>query len=621
MKRTDYHFKCFFPLIVLIVFTVCSIQAQSPADTLLIDEVVISASRIEVARKNVPVTVSIINRQQIEMSQESAVLSVLSHRVPGMFVTERGATGFGIGSGSAGQISMRGVGGTAPNTQVLVLIDGHPQFQGMFAHPFPDAYVSSDVEKVEVIRGPASILYGSNAMAGAINIITKEQKQPGFSGNARVSYGSFNTQKYMASGGFKEGRFSIFASVNHDRTDGHRDTSDFRIVNGYVKAGYELNQHFTIGADFSLADFNSEDPGTIYNPSFFGIDILRGRASFSIKNHFDKTEGGLIAFYNFGTHEFTNGWISEDYHTGLSVFQGLSLFRNNQLTVGADLKKVAGIANSGVPGAADVWQDMTDIAGYAFMQQTILNRMILTAGLRLENNSMFGTETVPQAGVSFFANEKVTLKGSLSKGFRSPTLAELYLFAPNPDLKPERMMNYELGIRRQCSCSRTQFEFTLFLIEGNNVIEVVPNPSPPPPMKRQNVGSFSNKGFEAELEWLASNRLIVNTNYTYLDLNAPRLAAPKHMFFVEGTYTYGAFRTNLSIQHIADLYTQLPSPANNNEGILESYTLANVMLSYRISNNIELFVSGKNLLDQSYTINYGYPMPGIHFMTGVHARL
>jgi outer membrane cobalamin receptor len=588
---------------------------------LLIDEVVISASRIEVARKNVPVTVSIINRQQIEMSQESAVLSVLSHRVPGMFVTERGVTGFGIGTGSAGQISMRGVGGTAPNTQVLVLIDGHPQFQGMFAHPFPDAYVSSDVEKVEVIRGPASILYGSNAMAGAINIITKEQKQPGFSGNARVSYGSFNTQKYMASGGFKEGRFSIFASVNHDRTDGHRDTSDFRIVNGYVKAGYELSNHFTIGADFSLADFTSEDPGTIYNPSFFGIDILRGRASFSIKNHFEKTEGGLIAFYNFGNHDFTDGWISEDYHAGISVFQGLSLFRNNQLTVGADLKKMAGIANIGAPGAADVWLDMTDIAAYAFMQQTILNRMILTAGLRMENNSMFGTEIVPQAGLSYFANEKVTLKGSLSKGFRSPTLMELYLFAPNPDLKPERMMNYELGIRRQCSCSRTQFEFTLFLIEGSNVIEVIPNPNPPPPMKRQNVGSFSNKGFEVELEWLASNRLKVSTNYTYLSLDAPRLAAPKHMFFIEGTYTAGAFRTNLSIQRIADLYTQLPSSANNNEGLLESYTLANVMLSYRISKSIELFVSGKNLLDQSYTINYGYPMPGIHFMTGVHARL
>ncbi len=615
-----YRLRYMLVLAFSLACTVSNLKAQSTADTLLIDEVVISASRIEVARKNIPVTVSIIDRQQIEMSHESAVLPVLGHRVPGMFVTERGVTGFGIGSGSAGQISMRGVGGTAPNTHVLVLVDGHPQFQGMFAHPMPDAYVSSDIEKVEVIRGPASILYGSNAMAGAINIITRQQKQEGFSGNARISYGSFNTQKYMGSGGFKDGRFSVFASVNHDRTDGHRDTSDFRIVNGYVKAGYEINNHFSVVADVSLADFNSEDPGTIYNPAFFGIDILRGRTSLAIKNRFEKTEGGLIFFYNFGNHDFTDGWISEDYHTGITVYQGLQLFKDNRITIGADYKKVAGRAISGAPVATNVWHDMTDIAAYTYMQQTLLARLILTAGLRIENNSMFGMETVPQAGVSYFANEKVSLKGSLSKGFRSPTLMELYLFAPNPDLKPERMMNYELGIRRQCSCSRTQFEFTVFLIEGNNVIEVVPNPTPPPPMKRQNVGTFSNKGFEVELEWLASNRLMFHTNYTYIDLNAPRLAAPKHMFFAEGTYTAGAFRANLALQRIADLYTQIPGPANNNVALKESYTLTNLMLSYKATKNIEFFVSGKNLLDQSYTINYGYPMPGIHFMTGIHAR-
>ncbi|MFW6290090.1 MAG: TonB-dependent receptor plug domain-containing protein, partial [Mariniphaga sp.] len=152
-------------------------QINNYPDTVKIDEVIVTGSRVEVARRNVPLTVSTVERSQIERSNESAILPVLSRRIPGLFVTERGVTGFGVGTGSAGQISMRGVGGTAPNTQVLVLIDGHPQFQGLFGHPLPDAYVSSDVEKVEVIRGPASILYGSNAMGGVINIITREQQQ------------------------------------------------------------------------------------------------------------------------------------------------------------------------------------------------------------------------------------------------------------------------------------------------------------------------------------------------------------------------------------------------------------------------------------------------------------
>lgn len=598
---------------LLILTALNSFAGQIPRDTVLIEEVVVTASRTEIARRNVPVTLSMINREQIELSNESAVLPVISQRVPGMFVTERGITGFGIGSGSAGQISMRGVGGTAPNTQVLVLIDGHPQFQGLFAHPLPDAYVSSDVERVEVIRGPASILYGSNAMAGAINIITRKQEREGFSGNARVSYGSFNTQKYMASGGFKEGRFNVFASINHDRTNGHRDTSDFNIVNGFLKAGYHVNENLDIVADFSLADFNSEDPGTIYNPAFFGIDIMRGKASLALRNRFDNLEGGLIGYYNFGKHEFTDGWISEDYHAGISLFQGFGLFEGNRVTLGADYKRVAGIANSGAPGAADVWHEVDDWAAYAFMQQTLLNQVILSAGLRLEKNSFFGTETVPQLGLSYLATENITLKGSFSKGFRSPTIMELYLFAPNPELIPERLWNYEAGINYTSSDQRWSAELTFFMLDGENVIQVMPNDAPPPPMKRQNVGDFSNAGVEVEFSWTATNNLSFSGNYSYIDTDKPRLAAPEHQLYLEGTYRIAGFRANLSGQQISGLYTLL-----GDEPQEESYTVVNLMASYRINPIIEVFASGKNMLNQEYTINYGYPMPGIHFMTGVN---
>src|SRR5690554_5985814 len=289
--------RIYFILIIIYFIssysTRLSAQMNFLSDTISIEEVVVTGSRVEVARRNVPLTVSTIERSAIERSNESAVLPVLSKRIPGLFVTERGVTGFGLGEGSAGQISMRGIGGTSPNTQVLVLIDGHPQVQGLFGHPLPDAYVSSDVEKVEVIRGPASILYGSGAMGGVINIITREQQEQGFTGRARLSYGSFNTQKYMVSGGLKEGPFSIFASLNHDRTDGHRDTSDFKIVNGYIKAGYEINENFDVTADVNIASFDARDPGSVFNPSFFGIDIMRGKTSLAIKNHFANAEGGL----------------------------------------------------------------------------------------------------------------------------------------------------------------------------------------------------------------------------------------------------------------------------------------------------------------------------------------
>jgi outer membrane cobalamin receptor len=141
-------------------------------DTLQIGEVVVTGTRVEVSRKNVPLAVSLVSRQELEESTESALLPVLSEQIPGLFVTERGITGFGVATGAAGQINMRGLGGN-PTTQVLVLIDGNPQFMGLMGHPLPDAYVTSDAEKVEVIRGPASFLYGSNAFGGVINIITR----------------------------------------------------------------------------------------------------------------------------------------------------------------------------------------------------------------------------------------------------------------------------------------------------------------------------------------------------------------------------------------------------------------------------------------------------------------
>ncbi len=598
-------------LVIISLLSVVTANSQnSLKDTIEIKEVIVTGSRIEVSRQNVPLTVSTLSRREIELSNESAVRPVLSQRIPGLFVTERGITGFGVATGSAGQINIRGVGGTAPNTQVLVLLDGHPQFQGIFGHPLPDAYVSSDVEKIEVIRGPASIIYGSNAMAGAINIITKQQTKEGISGNANLSYGSFNTQKYMASGGFKKGPFKIFASINHNNTNGHRDNSDFKIINGYIKTGYDISSHFNITADVSIADFNAHDPGPVFNPSLFGIDVTRGKASLSVKNHFSKAEGGLIAFYNFGTHDLTDGWISEDYHTGISLYQGLRLFPGNTLTAGTDLKSVAGIGSHGM--GADKWHHSTDIAGYTYLQQILFEKLTLNAGIRLENNNIFGTETVPQIGFSWITKKNSTIKGSVSKGFRNPSLMELFLYAPNPELKPERLMNYELGVNKKSNDKRIMAELTLFLIEGNNVIEVMPNDAPPPPEKRQNSGSFTNKGIEVEFNYRVHKNFNLSSNYTYINLDRPRLAAPRNQMFAEGSFYHKKFRANLSLQQISGLYILI-------DPILEeSYSLVNAMLSYKANKLFELFVSGKNLTNQKYSINSGYPMPGITILSGIN---
>ena len=148
-----------------VVFLFCivfSVHAGSSLkDTLDIQEVVVTATKTRVNKNNTPLSISVVTRQEIERSSESALLPVLSQRVPGLFVTQRGITGFGVSTGSAGTVNIRGVGS---GNKVLMLFDGQPQWAGIYGHSLPDTYVASDVDKVEVIRGPGSLLYGSNAM-------------------------------------------------------------------------------------------------------------------------------------------------------------------------------------------------------------------------------------------------------------------------------------------------------------------------------------------------------------------------------------------------------------------------------------------------------------------------
>ncbi|HYW95603.1 MAG TPA: TonB-dependent receptor, partial [Bacteroidales bacterium] len=523
--------KKFYVCLTIACLVTPGLKAQSVKDTLLLDEVVVTGSRVEVARKNLPVNVSVINSDELDEIEESAVLPVVSRMTPGLFVTERGVTGFGRdGSSSAGSITIRGIGGS-PNSEVLVLVDGHPQYMGIFGHPLPNSYVASDLDRVEIIRGPASILYGSNAMGGVLNFITKEEKKEGVSATARAAYGSFNTQKYMANGGYKKGKFSVFASFNHDQTDGHRENSAFNINNGYLKAGYVVNRHIDVEADFNLAKFHSVDPGSVYaeQPVIFTADMTRGKASVSVSDKYDNVEGGLMAYYNYGDHDFSDGWVSHDENLGLSFYQGISIFDGNLTTIGYDFKRYGGKGNSGM--RANQWLSAGDNAVYLVSRQAIGRKLALSAGLRLENNSLFGNILVPQGGAAYHLTDYSTLKASVSRGFRNPTIMELYLFAPNPELNPEEMMDYEASYDQVLLDGRLSAELTVYLITGSNLIEVGPNPGPPPPVKRFNTGKFNHKGLEFSADYKPFPSLRINASYSYLNMDKPRLAAPEHQVF------------------------------------------------------------------------------------------
>ena len=577
-------------------------------DSVQLEELVVTGAKFETSRKLIPFSVSQISAQNIQQSGHYNVLQTLSAYVPGIFITERNILGFGVATGGSGAINVRGV-GSAPNTQVLVLIDGHPQYQGIFGHPLPDAYVASDVEKVEIIRGPASVLYGSNAMAGAINIITKKQEKEGLSASVNAVYGSYNTQKYAGTIGFKKDKFNLFASVNHGRTDGTRENTDFRITNGYLKGGYDFNKNWKISADVSLAQYNANDNGSVHSPFPFNIDVLRGKTSLSVENKYGKIEGAFKLYHNFGEHVLSDGFVSSDRNSGLMLYQTYHLFSNTNITAGFDAKQLGGIARNpeAVP-PIEMNKTVNELAGYAFLHQKLLEIVDLNAGLRLEHNSVFGSEWVPMAGLSARVSANSNLKASVSKGFRSPTIMELFLYAPNPELKPEKMMNYEIGWLQSFFDNKLNTELTAFLSKGENMIQVVGMPYP----KRQNIGTFRNRGIEFAARYSFNNQLYIHANYTFLDMEKVVVAAPRQQLNLGVNYHYKIFNINLSARHINKLY------ASVNQERIQNFTLLNARISAKPYKNIEVFIAGHNLLNETYEINYGYPMPGINFHGGLN---
>lgn len=597
----------------LILIAGLSFSQKSVKDSLSLDEVVVTGSKIQVSRKVVPLSISSISQKDIENSGQMNILPALNQYAPGVFVTERNMLGFGVSTGGSGAISLRGI-SSSPNTDVLVLIDGNPQYQGIFGHPLADAYVASDVEKVEIIHGPASFLYGSNAMGGVINIITRKQREEGLKVRLGGSYGSYNTQKYYGTLGYKKEKLSLFASVNHAQTDGVRENTDFNISNGYLKAGYEIDKKLALTADFSIAKFNANDNGSVYlaAPAPFNIDITRGKASLSLDNKFSHSEGGFKIYHNFGNHSLSDGFRSTDRNSGAMLFQTFKLATGTNVTAGVDFKQYGGKANQGFK--RDSMITVNELAVYAYAQQILFDKLTVSAGLRLENNSKFGNELVPIGGLTYALSEATTFKASVSKGFRSPTVMEMYLYAPNPVLEPERMINYEINWLQSLFNNKLNLELTAFRVKGENMIQVV---VPPLPAKRQNVGSFDNRGIEFSAKYALLKNLFLHANYSYLDLNKAVLAAPRQQLNVSANYSYKIWSLNVSTQYIEKLYT-LVSPGSTI--IQPDYVLLNARLSARPLKNLEVFVAANNLLNQSYQINYGYPMPGINFNAGFNVK-
>ncbi len=597
-------------------------------------EVVVTGTRSETDVRHLSQTVSVVNRQTIENSMQPSLLPVISEQVPGLFVTERGVMGYGVSGGAAGGISLRGLSGG--NARLMVLMDGHPQYAGIFGHPISDAYQSLLAEKVEVLRGPASVLYGSNAMGGVVNIVTRKMRQDGVRTDLHAGYGSYNTVETELTNRVRKGRFSSVVSGSYNRTDGHRSDMGFEQYGGYAKVGYDVTDNWNAYADVNVTHFNASYPGPVSAPLVDGDQrITRGATSLALTNKYANTSGALSFFYNWGNHWINDGYTpsagetsqdgrfkSDDNMMGVSAYQSTRFWEGSRITLGFDWFRYGGKAWTDYVsgGNAGTRKDLVDkhedeYAGYVDFRQDVWHWLTLNAGLRADHHSRLGTEWVPQAGLAFHLPHSIELKASATKGFRYPILREMYMFPPqNPDLKPESMWNYEIGFSQVLLNGRLKYGVNLFYIDGKNLIVTLRNPNGTG-MLNQNSGKIDNKGVELQASYMINNRWTVDGNYSYLHMKNPVIAAPEHKLYGGANFTKGRWSVSTGIQYIAGLYT-----AVGNNPTQEDFVLWNVRGSFRACQWLDVWARGENLLAQKYEINAGYPMPKATVMGGINVR-
>lgn len=616
---------------IAIITAIASVLSVSALDlsgaeivdtTKVLNEVVVTGTNSRVPQKLLPYTVSVIDNRQLEATGQTQILSAISGMVPSLFVTQRSTFGFGVSSNGAGHIKLRGVGGDRASA-VLMMVDGQPQFAGIYSHHIADFYDKEYVERIEVLRGPGSVLYGSNAMAGTINVITKTAKENGVHTTIQSQYGSYNTWLSSATNTVRYGKFSSLVSLSYNRTDGTVDNFDFKQADGYAKVGYDISDKWSAYLDYTLMNFKGNDPiyPTLSNPESTDIyrqNIIRGEAAATVSNNYGMISGTARIYYNYGNHfvDDPRHFHSKDDRLGIILYQNFKPWHNASATVGFDFDTYSGEipvsgGNNHTEGSMNTIsrKTVTEYSPYITLSQMFLDNLInLNGGLRMANSDKFDTQWIPQFGFSINPGFGLTVKGNLAMGYRNPSFRELYLYRmANPDLQPEKMMNYELSVGKSFS-RYFSAEVTAYYSKGDNLIQ-------PVDMKNQNTFRFINKGIEVSAHSHPLDNLWLTATYSYLHTSLHNLVgAPKNQYFLGVEWKpWRVLNIGADLKGIGGLYVA--------EGIKhQNYALLNLKVTWDICRYVSVFTRLENITDADYMINRGYEMPGFTAMGGFKVR-
>jgi len=569
------------------------------------EEIVVTATMSPKALRDCAASVNIVGRKDLDSISSSSALNILNY-IPGIFVNRSGDFG-------RADVDIRGLGQNC--RRIAVLVDGKPEKMGLFGCAVSHAFPLDNVQRIEVIKGPASVLYGGEALGGAVNIITRLPKKK-FDTEISSFFGSYNTQQYNLKHGGYLNKLQYFLSFDKRKSDGHIENSDYSGYSFTGKLVYDLMKNTSLSLQGKYFDGEKNEPGTIDNPSTdYWNDYKRGAIDISLDHKWNRHEFFIKAYRNFGKHQFSDGFNSRDYTNGLMVRLTMHPFINNELMVGGDLRDFGG-KSYGYPKGD--W-DKTEGSLFLHDEYKLHPQWILSAGLRLQFDSLYGREWCPNFGLVFHISRFTLIRASIAKGFRSPQINELYMYpAANPDLEPERVWNYELGFQQNIT-DNILLKGSLFHMKGSNLIETVANPDAPPMYIFANSGRFNFYGTEIELEAFFNRNFSGYIAYSYLHTGDFSRGRPGQK--VDCSMLYASKPVNISLQgqYITDYYA-----ADFSQSRIPSYFVLNSRIIVSLIKNLDLLVDVNNIFDKEYQI-YGefpgltaglYRMPGRNIQVG-----
>jgi vitamin B12 transporter len=594
-----------------------SYAALADETTVKLNEVVVTATKTEQGLEDITQSVTVITADEIRESGATTAAEIIE-RTTGVEVNDIGPTGAVTG------ISIRG----STSTQVLVLLDGmRLNSAGTGGFDMSDLPVPlENIDRIEIVRGPASALYGADALGGVVNIITK--KPTGLASTITGAGGSHGYWTLGAHNSDRIGNFYYDLSVNEERDGGYRINSDLDKTTTGAKLGYDFSKDSSLEATVNYVEKEIGVPGPISFPSPLAREWDRCLdTALTYKVKFSKELDMRVSVYDNRDKILYNDPDFPPYSSNISSSNGVELQTNwlitswNLLTLGVEAR--GDHLESTIAGE----HSASLMAGYIEDEITIGQPFTLILGGRYDDHSVYGGEFDPKASARYLiASTGTTFRASIGNAFAAPTLEALYwafdgFEQGNPNLKPETSVEYEGGVEQSLGTGR-MLKFTVFDRHVTDLIVWEANPIIYSPV---NVGDAHISGYEAEAKSTFFNALTWAVNYTYMNPKdvdtggyVPGIPAEQLKSHVNMTFPT---KTNLYIEgRYVRNYLQPDSTLNPSAHYVVVDAKILQPLTFGSYLKTDLFVGIKNLTNRSYEVIAEYPMPPTEVYAGLTAR-